>query len=105
VSPDPRLDVALRHLLSLPDEDPTFEPQARAFIVGFIEEFDPKLLNIRKLADCFECLQTWFLGEEARAGLELLVERLARYYEGRASREMAASFEFKGKVEKLEWSP
>ena len=100
-----RLDVELRHLLSLSTNGPDFAPAARAFIVAFIQEFDPKILNIRKLADCLECLETWFLGPEARAGLEGLAEKIERYYEGQRSRESVASFGFLGKVEKLEWNP
>jgi hypothetical protein len=105
MSSDQRLDVVLRRLLALPPAGPDFEPRVRAFMVRFIGEFEPRPLNIRKLADCFECLQTEFLGAEARAGLERLADRLERYYRGRVSAEMAASFEFKGKVERLEWNP
>lgn len=68
-------------------------------------QLDPKPLNIRKLADCFECLQTWFQGGEARAGLEMLAEKIRRYYERRGSRAAAGGFEFRGKVERLEWNP
>lgn len=100
-----RLDIELRRILSLPTDGPDFAPAARSFIVAFIHDFEPKPLNIRKLADCFECLETWFLGEEARAGLLQLAEKIERYYEGQRSRESVASFGFKGKVERLEWNP
>jgi hypothetical protein len=100
-----RLDQDLRGILSLPAGSPEFAPAARSFIVAFIQEFDPKLLNVRKLADCLECLETWFLGEEARAGLEQLAEKIELYYEGQRSRESVASFGFLGKVEKLECNP
>ncbi|HYJ22603.1 MAG TPA: hypothetical protein VEW07_11355 [Solirubrobacterales bacterium] len=105
MSAEPRLDVALRRILALSPASSDYEPRVRAFMVAFIEELDPRPLNIRKLADCFECLQTEYLGAEARAGLELLADRLERYYRGWVSLEMAGSFEFQGKVERLEWNP
>jgi hypothetical protein len=100
-----RLDVALRRILALSPAGPDYQPAVRDFMVLFIQEFSPKPLNIRKLADCFECLQTEFLGAEARAGLESLSDKLERFYRRRATTAEVAYFGFKGKVERLEWNP
>lgn len=86
-------------------KDARYDALARRIVVRFVEEFEPRPLNIRKLADCLECLSNWFLGADADAGLQRLADRIDAFHAGRRSRGAVAEFRFEGRVEKLEWNP
>ncbi len=79
---------------------PRYEAAVRHFIVYFIEEFDPKPLMIRRLADAFECLPGAFLGEEAKLALSRLDEQIRCYEEGLGPAAKAADIPFAGVVER-----
>lgn len=86
-------------------DDPRFDALARVIVVRFITELDPSPLNIRRLADCLHCLDNYFIGAEAEAGLRRLADMIDAFHAGLRGRAAAAEFRFRGRVEALEWNP
>lgn len=85
-------------------DSPRYEAAVRHFVVYFIQEFEPKPLQIRRLADCFECLGGHLFRFEALEGLDRLAAQIKRYEEGREPGERAVDFAFEGQVERAEGS-